>query len=201
MRFHYTQVFLLAWIAAFWVYHFSTYGRVEGIHERSVRQKYGVEPKWAGLFGMAFFGWTVLILTYFFHYDSVNWIWRLSFLDHTPVKIAAMVILIFSLLVYVLFNLSAGRSIRAAAGTSGDPALVTTGIYRFSRHPAYLSFLAKGLGIFLIVPNLISLLLLAYTFVVTCGHSGEEERRLLKIYGQEYERYRDQVGRFLPKLW
>lgn len=201
MRFHYTQVFLLACIAAFWVYHFSTYGKVEGRHERAVRKKYGVKPKWASFFGMAFFGWTALALIYFFHYDSVNWIWKLSFLDSSPVKIAAMVILISSLLMYVLFTLSAGRSIRAAAGTSGNPRLVTTGIYRFCRHPAYLSFLAMGLGIFLIVPNLIVLLLLVYTFVVTCGHSAEEERRLLKIYGQEYERYRVQVGRFLPKLW
>ena len=46
MRFDYTQVFLLAWIIAFWVYHFLTYGKVEGKHERSVREKYGIRATW-----------------------------------------------------------------------------------------------------------------------------------------------------------
>jgi protein-S-isoprenylcysteine O-methyltransferase Ste14 len=93
-----------------------------------------------------------------------------------------------------------GRSIRSAVSTGGKPELITTGIYRFARHPAYLCFLIFGSGVFLIIPNVIALALCLYTWIVTWGHAVEEERKLLAMYGQEYESYRRKVGRFLPKL-
>lgn len=201
MRFDYTQVFLLSWIVVFWVYYFLTYGRVEGKHERSVQETYGFRAIWARLFGMAFYGWTAVVIIYFFNYNSVNWIWKLSFLDRTAIKIVAIVALSLALVLHVLFTISAGRSIRAATATGAKPELITTGIYRCCRHPAYLAFFVVAFGIFLTIPNLINLILLVYTIVVTYYHSVEEERKLLEIYGQEYERYRKKVGRFLPKLW
>jgi protein-S-isoprenylcysteine O-methyltransferase Ste14 len=147
---------------------------------------------------MALYGWTVLIIIYFFSQDSVSRIWKLSFLDHTPVKIVAIGIMSLSFLLHILFTVSVGRSIRSAVSSGEKPRLITTGLYRFCRHPAYLALLCVALGIFLIVPNLISLILLVYTIVVTYGHSVEEEGKLLKMYGSEYENYRKKAGRFLP---
>ena len=200
MRFDYTQIFLLAWIVVFWFYYFLTYGRAEGKHERSVQQEHDIKPKWRFFFGTAFFAWTAVIIIYFFNRDSINWIWKLSFLDHMPVKIAAMAAMCFSLLLFVLFTENAGRSIRSAVDAGEKPKLTTKGIYRYIRHPCYLAFLIEALGIFFIIPNVITLVLLAYTCVATCGHTIEEEQKLIRVYGEEYERYRREVGRFLPKL-
>ena len=201
MRFDYTQIFLLIWIVVFWVYYTLTYGRVEGKHERSVQEKYDTEPKWRRFFGLSFLVWTALIVIYFFKPNSINWIWKLSFLDHAPVKIAAMAAMCFSLLLFALFISSAGRAIRSAVEAGEKPTLITNGIYRYIRHPCYLAFLVEALGIFLIIPNVITLAVLIYTCIVTFGHSVEEERKLMKIYGEEYEQYRRKAGRFFPKLW
>jgi protein-S-isoprenylcysteine O-methyltransferase Ste14 len=200
MRFDYTQVFLLSWILVFWIYHFLSYGRVEGKHERSVKERYGFRDKWTRLFGLAFFGWTALIIIYFFKFSSIDWIWKLSFLDRTAIKIVGMVAMSLAMVLYILFTVSAGRSIQAGTSAGTRPELITTGIYRFCRHPAYLALLLVASGVFLIIPNVITVILLAYTSVVTYGHSLEEERKLLEMYGQEYENYRRRVGRFLPKL-
>ena len=201
MRFDYTQVFLLVWIIALWVYYFLTYGKVEGKYERSVKEKYGIQATWGRFFGLTFLVWTVVILIYFFNYNSINWIWKLSFLDHKPVKIIAAAVMCFAFLLNVLFTVAVGKSIRAAFTTDDKPKLITTGIYRYIRHPGYLAFFAEAFGIFFIIPNLITLVLLAYTCVVTYGHTLEEEQKLIKMYGEEYERYRNEVGRFLPELW
>jgi protein-S-isoprenylcysteine O-methyltransferase Ste14 len=201
MRFDYTQVFVLSWILVFWVYYFLTYGRVEGKHERSVQERYGFRARWARLFGMAFYGWTAVVIIYFFYYDSVNWTWKLGFLDRTAAKIVAMVAMSLALVLHVLFTVSVGRAIRKASAAGARPELITTGIYGFCRHPAYLAFFGVAFGVFLMIPNMITLILLTYTCVVTYGHSVEEERKLAQIYGREYERYRMSVGRFLPKLW
>jgi protein-S-isoprenylcysteine O-methyltransferase Ste14 len=200
MRFHYTQVFLLVWVVVFWIYHFSTYGRVEGRHERAVRKKCGVRARWAPLFGLAFLAWTTLIVIYFFDYNLINWIRKFSLLDRMAVKIAGFALLSCAMLVYVLFTRTVGRAIGEAADTGDKPALITAGVYRLSRHPAYLSFVSLAFGTFLVIPNLVTLILLAYTGVVTYGHTVEEEKKLLAMYGQEYEEYRKKVGMFLPGL-
>jgi protein-S-isoprenylcysteine O-methyltransferase Ste14 len=200
MRFDYTQVFLLLWIIAFWVYYFLTYGKVEGKHERSMKEKYGTKATWGPFFGLTFLGWTVVILIYFFNYDSINWIWKLSFLDHTLIKIIAIAVMCFAFLLNILFTVAVGRSIQAAFTSGEKPKLITTGIYRYIRHPGYLAFFAEAFGSFFIIPNLITLVLLAYTCVVIYGHTSEEEEKLIKMYGEVYERYRNEVGRFLPKL-
>jgi protein-S-isoprenylcysteine O-methyltransferase Ste14 len=200
MRMDYTQVFLLAWIAAFWIYYFLTYGTVEEKHERSSRAHYGVQARWAPFFGLAFLGWTLVILVYFFHYDSIDWVWKFSFLDRAPVKISAIGLMCFAFLLNILFTVSIGSAIRAGLASGEKPKLVTTGVYRYIRHPGYLAFFTVGLGCFLILPNLITLALLAYTCIAVYGHTLEEERKLLKMYGEAYERYRQSTGRYLPKL-
>ena len=193
----FSRVFLLAWIGIFWAYHFLTYGKVEGKHERSMREKYKIRGKWAHFFGLTFPAWTAVIIVYFFR--GGDWIHRFAFLDTTAAGTAGMALMCLALLLYVLFTLTAGRSIGKAVVSGGDPGLVTTGIYRVARHPAYLAFLLMGLGIFLMVPNPVTLALLAYTCVVTNGHAADEERRLLALYGDGYGRYSKEVGRFFPK--
>lgn len=184
---------------AFWVYYFSTYGRVEEKHERATREKYDTQARWGPFFGLAFLGWSVVILIYFFHYDSMDWVWKFSFLDCTPVKLMAILMMCFAFLLNVLFTVSVGKSIQDAFALGGDPKLVTTGVYGYIRHPGYLAFFAVAFGSFLIIPNLIAMVLLAYTCVVIYGHTLEEEKKLLKVYGEAYERYQSEVGRFLPK--
>jgi protein-S-isoprenylcysteine O-methyltransferase Ste14 len=200
MRMDYTQVFLLAWIAAFWVYYLLTYGTVEEKHERSSRMRYGVQARWAPFFGLAFLGWTLVIPVYFFRYDSVDWVWKFSFLDVAPVKIFAVGLMCFAFLLNILFTVSIGGAIRAGLASGEEPKLVTTGIYRYTRHPGYLAFFAVGLVCFLIIPNLITMVLLLHTCIAVYGHTLEEERKLLTMYGEAYERYRQPTGRYLPRL-
>ena len=201
MRFDYTQIFLILWIILFWVYHFASYGKVEGQHEKSMKEKYGGSAIWQSLFGLSFIAWTAIILIYFFHYNSINWIYRLSFIDYVPVKILAIMLMCFAFLLYFLFTISVGKSIKSGL-TSGDkPLLVSTGIYKYSRHPAYLAFLIFSIGIFFIIPNVITLALLIYTCVATYGHTLGEEKKLILLYGEDYKQYQNNVGRFFSKIF
>ncbi len=201
MDFHYSQIFLLLWIIAFWAYYFSTYGQVEEKHERTMSEKYGIRNKLGPLFGLAFLLWTVIIFIFFFHYNSINWVWKLSILDITPVKIAAILLLSAAFLLNILFTRSVGQSIRDAYKESEEPKLITTGIFAIIRHPAYLAFFALAIGCFLLIPNLIALGLMIYTIVVVYLHTLEEEEKLLTVYGDAYRQYMAKVGRYFPKLF
>jgi len=130
MRFDYTQIFLLVWIVAFWSYYFLTYGKVEEKHERTTNEKYDIKAKWGPFFGLAFLGWSMVILIYFFHYDSIDWVWKLSFLDCTPVKLLAIIMMCVAFLLNILFTMSVGKSIQDAFALDEDPRLITSGCRR-----------------------------------------------------------------------
>lgn len=100
----------------------------------------------------------------------------------------------------------AWRGLRALAGMTVGPTpvelfgshrLVTTGVYAWVRHP----MLAGGL-VFLLTsgPSLNNIVYTAmYTVYMLIG-GYYEERRLVRIFGEDYQRYRDRVGAFCPRL-
>lgn len=80
----------------------------------------------------------------------------------------------------------------------GTHRLVVKGVYGWVRHP----MLVGGL-LFLLTsgPSLNNLIYTAmYTAYMLIG-GYYEERRLVRIFGQDYVRYRERVGAFFPRLW
>jgi protein-S-isoprenylcysteine O-methyltransferase Ste14 len=91
------------------------------------------------------------------------------------------------------------------AGTTVNPlrpeattTLVTEGVYRFSRHPIYLGLAMILLSWGIYLANLLSILLVI-AFVVYINHFQiqPEERMLQKLFGICFERYKQQVRRWL----
>ena len=79
----------------------------------------------------------------------------------------------------------------------GTHRLVIDGLYGWVRHP----MMAAGL-LFLLTsgPSLNNLIYTAMyaTYMVVGGYY--EERRMIKVFGPEYLRYRRRVGAFFPRL-
>jgi len=77
-------------------------------------------------------------------------------------------------------------------------ALVTEGIYKFTRNPMYLGllFLLIGWGLFLANPvNII--ILIGFVLVMNILQIIPEERALLANFGQSYQDYKARVRRWL----
>lgn len=141
--------------------------------------------------------WIVIILLYSFHYNSINWFWRISVLDNVPIKIFGLIFLSFSLLESILLH-SSWLNINISKDEKSR--LITTGMYRYTRNPQYLLLIHGVLGTFLIMPNLLTLAILVCTTFVYYNLCLEEEKILLKKYGEKYEHYKKEVGLFFPKL-
>jgi protein-S-isoprenylcysteine O-methyltransferase Ste14 len=79
-----------------------------------------------------------------------------------------------------------------------DTRLVTSGPYRYVRHPMYTAYFAIFLGFFLTILNLIALApLLAIPGEI---HTATiEEEHLAKRYGEAYRDYKQRTGMFFPK--
>jgi protein-S-isoprenylcysteine O-methyltransferase Ste14 len=88
------------------------------------------------------------------------------------------------------------------AGTAAEPwrpstALVTDGVYRFTRNPMYLAMALLYLGITLAMDSGVALILLAPLLaLVQAGVIRREERYLERNFGDDYRRYRATVRRW-----
>jgi protein-S-isoprenylcysteine O-methyltransferase Ste14 len=93
-----------------------------------------------------------------------------------------------------------GRNLTDTVVTRKVHTLVTTGPYRWVRHPFYgaaaLGVLANSLvaaNAFLFVTGGAAVLLLAF-------RTRKEEQNLIARFGDDYRNYRQSTGRFLPRL-
>lgn len=80
-------------------------------------------------------------------------------------------------------------------------ALVTTGIYRYIRHPMYSSLLFLGWGIFFKQPGWPGGVLAFLTTASLVAAARVEEAENVRYFGAEYEDYRRRTRMFLPYLF
>ncbi len=96
--------------------------------------------------------------------------------------------------------LSLGKNYSGTVVIKDSHTLVTSGPYRWVRHPIYTSYFALALSLFLLTTNwFIGLVLLALSILLASRVEGEEAL-LLERFGDEYRAYMQRTGRFLPRL-
>jgi len=101
--------------------------------------------------------------------------------------------------VYWLFS-SIGTGITPTSGTRTEHKLVTSGPYRWIRHPLYTFGASLFVAFGLMADNWFIALLGMITFVLMAVRTPKEEANLIQKFGDEYREYMKRTGRFLPKL-
>lgn len=77
--------------------------------------------------------------------------------------------------------------------------LVTSGIHRYSRNPAFLGFDFMYVGLLLMYFNLSMLVVSAFAIIMLHLQILQEERYLTENYGESYREYRKHVFRYLGR--
>jgi protein-S-isoprenylcysteine O-methyltransferase Ste14 len=85
--------------------------------------------------------------------------------------------------------------------TRANATLVTTGPYRWIRHPFYVTVVLLVVAVTLLAANWFVGLCGLVIFVSQVIRLPIEEQRLIEKFGDEYRAYLARTGRFLPKLW
>lgn len=77
--------------------------------------------------------------------------------------------------------------------------LATHGLYRYVRHPHYLSIIVMSFGVTFLMQSLIFLIFTLLTTLALYKEAEKEEEQLIKIYGEQYRKYMEKVRwRFIP---
>jgi protein-S-isoprenylcysteine O-methyltransferase Ste14 len=111
-------------------------------------------------------------------------------------QLIGLILISIGSLIAFLGRLARGRD---AIGWGIPKKLVTSGIFRYIRHPLYSSYCFYFIGFFLIVPSLFTMYLLTgiYGYYKTAQY---EEKLLIEHFNDQYTDYMNIAGIFLPKL-
>ncbi len=82
---------------------------------------------------------------------------------------------------------------------SGNGELVTSGIYKYIRHPQYSGFVLMIVGFLIQWPTIITLIMAPILLVMYTKLAKKEEKKMVELFGEKYEEYRKQVPAFIPK--
>ena len=142
--------------------------------------------------------WLAEVLLYALHSSfhlfptSLN----IQLIDSFVAKVVGVVLVSVGLLIFLSAYISFGDSWRVGFDVKSPGALVTTGVFRYSRNPIYLFLNLWFLGTFLINGRLVFLIFAVMTAVVVHWQILQEEAFLLRLYGKPYEDYCARTGRY-----
>jgi protein-S-isoprenylcysteine O-methyltransferase Ste14 len=144
----------------------------------------------------------------FWAYEVVAYTWPLSsqpgpawfgvvLIDRVWAKAAGVVLLGGGLVIYAVALWSFGDSWRLGIDRERPGALITTGIFAWTRNPIYVSLDLLPIGTFFVEGRLIFLLLAVVNVALFHQLIRREERFLVDPYGDAYRDYCARVGRYV----
>lgn len=121
-------------------------------------------------------------------FEITNWI------SHSGLALAFSGTLLAFLAIYQI-----RKSVSAFPGPLPETQLVTTGVFKFIRHPIYSGILLAALGYGLYSKSLYRILITAVLYILFYFKSRYEEK-LLRQKFPEYLKYQQNTGRFWPSV-
>ena len=75
--------------------------------------------------------------------------------------------------------------------------LVTKGVFSISRNPIFLGIMIANIGLFLVIPNAFTLLIISLSTLSVNTQIRLEEEFLKREFGNEYTEYAEKVRRWI----
>jgi protein-S-isoprenylcysteine O-methyltransferase Ste14 len=146
------------------------------------------------------FGGLILWLSPFVYLINPGWMaWSKIGLPEWVRWLGVMLGVAVVLGIYWLFS-SIGSGITPTSATRKEHELVTTGPYRWVRHPLYTIGSSMFIAFGMIADNWFVMLLGILAFFAMASRTPKEEANLIEKFGDEYREYMKHTGRYLPKL-
>ncbi|MFW9940442.1 MAG: methyltransferase family protein [Candidatus Thorarchaeota archaeon] len=149
------------------------------------------------LSSVSIFSWLGLIITYIFFNNLIENLWPLNFLSSKALILTGMVSISVGFLFEIFGIIALGINFRIELPNE-ETELITSGIYRTMRNPIVFGIFLLVIGTFLIIPTVIVLLICIFNILTFNAKVIDEEKFLLRRFGEKYRYYRNKVGRYLP---
>ena len=121
----------------------------------------------------------------------------ITWLEHTWLRSIGVLLLLLSLLWIALAQSQMGGAWRIGIDTDHRTPLVQNGVFRISRNPIFLGMMVTLFGLFITLPNALTLLAFVLGAVLIGVQVRLEEEYLAKLHPEAYADYQRHVRRWL----
>lgn len=149
------------------------------------------------VFKLLFAAVVLAVLAYSTSERLYEYLTPITWLELPLLRTAGVVMLLLSLTWIVLAQAQMGESWRIGIDEEHRTPLVRRGVFGLSRNPIFLGMMVTLAGLFLVIPNAVTLLTLVLGVVLIQIQVRLEEEFLGVVHGEEYAEYRRAVRRWL----
>ena len=126
-----------------------------------------------------------------------KWIVEIDLSGYKQINILGLIFVSIGFILGILALIAMKNSWRVGIKYDQKTDLVTTGIYKISRNPYFLSYNILILGYIFIFPSFILISLYLTLVIIFHNMILEEEKYLLNVHGENYIDYKKKVNRYL----
>jgi protein-S-isoprenylcysteine O-methyltransferase Ste14 len=141
----------------------------------------------------------------FFAFESVYILLLLNYRvwftnPFSPLQLLSWIFLITSIYAVITGYLLLRRKGKPSINFENTSVLVKSGIYKYIRHPLYLSIFLLGTGIMMKDPGKVQLLLGILNLIAVYITARIEENEMIDKFGREYKEYMRETKMFVPYI-
>ncbi len=143
------------------------------------------------------------VVIFFFYLIKPEWFSWGSIPNYPNALIwVGMIIGVFSMVLFVYVHMHLGKYFSYTLKIYKDHKFITTGPYRFIRHPMYTAFTIFHSAIFLLTSNwFIGIIWVGIILLILVFRIRIEEKVLFETFGNEYKEYKQITGSLLPPIF
>ncbi len=138
----------------------------------------------------------IMALVNLFYPPGLQYFAPFNWLEISIPKYTGFAIIHLALLWIIVAQVQMSNSWRVGIDHSAKTELKTNGLFSVSRNPVFLGMLITLAGIFLILPNAITLLVFVASILLFQVQVRLEEEYLYKTHGEDYISYSQKTGRW-----
>ncbi|HEU4511315.1 MAG TPA: isoprenylcysteine carboxylmethyltransferase family protein, partial [Pyrinomonadaceae bacterium] len=149
------------------------------------------------LFKALFAAIVVVVIIYAFVPGAYQYLISIHWAERKWISFTGIVLLFVSLVWTILAQVQMGDSWRIGIDTKHRTELVQSGVFKISRNPIFVGMMVTLLGLFLVIPNVVTLITFLVGVILIGIQVRLEEEYLTRTHGDEYIEYRHNVRRWI----
>ncbi len=173
--------------------------QIRAAGERVMPDQKAVEREGKGLFAFRLASWFLMIAILISYALNLFWLeaFHITFPDW--LRWAGFALGVISILFWTWTQLTLGKEWSPQLQLRKDHHLIITGPYAHIRHPMYTAICGFGLGLALVSANGVFVVLAAMVIIGLFLRIPQEEKMLIREFGEEYQAYIRHTGSMFPR--
>jgi protein-S-isoprenylcysteine O-methyltransferase Ste14 len=139
----------------------------------------------------------VVVGIYAFKIEWYKYLLPFWYIENEILSIIGWGFLIISLIIVWIAQSHMANSWRIGIDEKNKTKLVTKGLFSFSRNPVFLGIMIANIGLFLVIPNAFTLLIISLSTISINTQIRLEEAFLEREFGNDYLAYVNKVRRWI----